>query len=61
MQVHPAAGLAAQVKKNGGTVAVFNLGRSTGDDAADYLFLGPCDETLPDLLGVQDDISGLWP
>jgi NAD-dependent deacetylase sirtuin 5 len=61
MQVHPAAGLAAQVKKNGGTVAVFNLGRSTGDDAADYLFLGPCDETLPDLLDVQDDISSLWP
>ncbi|KAF5375563.1 hypothetical protein D9615_009173 [Tricholomella constricta] len=59
--VQPAAGFAAQVKKNGGTVAVFNLGRSTGDEEADYMFLGPCDETLPDLLEVEKEMAQLWP
>lgn len=49
------------MKKNGGTVAVFNLGRSTGDDLADYLFLGPCDLSLPELLDVENDIARLWP
>ncbi|KAI0063450.1 sirtuin [Artomyces pyxidatus] len=50
--VHPAAGFAANVKKRGGKVAVFNLERSRGDEDADFLFLGPCEETLPQVLGV---------
>jgi len=48
--VYPAAGYASEVSENGGTVAVFNLDRSKGDSEADYLFLGPCAETLPQIL-----------
>ncbi|KAG6847861.1 hypothetical protein H0H93_005463 [Arthromyces matolae] len=59
--VRPAADYAAQVKKNGGVVAIFNLGRSNGDEEADFLFLGPCEESLPDVLHVQEDIARLWP
>lgn len=39
------------VRVNGGRVAVFNLDRSQGDKYADFLFLGPCEETLPSALG----------
>ncbi|KAL5508525.1 hypothetical protein ACEPAH_6144 [Sanghuangporus vaninii] len=52
-QVYPAAGYAAQVRIHGGKVAVFNLERSQGDERADYLFLGPCEETLPRALGID--------
>ncbi|KAJ6488525.1 DHS-like NAD/FAD-binding domain-containing protein [Mycena vitilis] len=48
--VYPAAGYASTVKANGGKVAVFNLDRSEGDDEADFLFLGPCETTLPQAL-----------
>lgn len=48
--VYPAAGYAFEVADNGGQVAVFNLDRSAGDGEADYLFLGPCAETLPQIL-----------
>ncbi|EPT00777.1 hypothetical protein FOMPIDRAFT_1030221 [Fomitopsis schrenkii] len=48
--VRPAAGYAEMVKKRGGRVAVFNLGRSEGDEEADFLFLGPCEQTLPAIL-----------
>ncbi|OCH94259.1 DHS-like NAD/FAD-binding domain-containing protein [Obba rivulosa] len=51
--VYPAAGFAYQVKENGGKVAVFNLDRSEGDHMADFLFLGPCEETLPKALGLN--------
>jgi NAD-dependent deacetylase sirtuin 5 len=40
------------VQEQGGKIAVFNLERSEGDDEADFLFLGPCEETLPEALGV---------
>ena len=46
LQVYPAAGYAAEVQFQGGKVAVFNLDRSDGDEDADFLFLGPCEETL---------------
>lgn len=49
-QVYPAAGFAAEVSDRGGKVAVFNLERTDGDDEADFLFLGPCEQTLPDAL-----------
>ena len=52
-QVYPAAGVADIVRDAGGTVAVFNLDRSQGDDEADFLFLGPCEETLPIALGLK--------
>lgn len=48
--VYPAAGYAFEVAGHGGKVAVFNLDRSDGDSEADYLFLGPCAETLPQIL-----------
>ncbi|KAI0637842.1 DHS-like NAD/FAD-binding domain-containing protein [Trametes polyzona] len=51
--VYPAAGYAFEVLENGGTVAVFNLDRSDGDQDADYLFLGPAEVTLPKALGLQ--------
>ena len=40
------------MKQNGGKVAVFNLDRSNGDDDADFLFIGPCEEPLPEALGL---------
>jgi len=49
-QVYPAAGYAYEVAENGGTVAVFNLQRTDGDEDYEYLFLGPCEETLPQVL-----------
>ncbi|KAJ7491273.1 DHS-like NAD/FAD-binding domain-containing protein [Mycena latifolia] len=53
--VYPAAGYASVVQENGGKVAVFNLERSEGDSEADFLFLGPCEKTLPDALGLRVD------
>ena len=57
-QVHPAASYAHDVKRNGGKVAVFNLERSEGDSKAHYLFLGPCEETIPTALGLLVSDSG---
>jgi len=51
--VYPAAGYAAEVQNQGGKVAVFNLERSEADEEADFLFLGPCEETLPRALGLN--------
>ena len=59
-QVHPAASYAKTVKKNGGTVAVFNLAPSQGDDQADFVFYGPCEGTIPALLErVERVITGV--
>ncbi|KAJ3500058.1 hypothetical protein NLJ89_g9959 [Agrocybe chaxingu] len=51
--VYPAASYAEEVEQNGGKVAVFNLERSHGDNQAHFLFLGPCEETLPKALGFR--------
>lgn len=51
--VYPAAGYAAEVQEHGGRVAVFNLERSDGDEYADFLFLGPCEKSLPEALGLN--------
>uniref|UniRef100_A0A8H7Y6Z8 CCR4-Not complex 3'-5'-exoribonuclease subunit Ccr4 n=1 Tax=Psilocybe cubensis TaxID=181762 RepID=A0A8H7Y6Z8_PSICU len=56
--VQPAAGFASQVQGHSGKVAVFNLDRSNNDDKADFLFLGSCDTTLPEVLDVGGDIAG---
>ncbi|KAL6301965.1 DHS-like NAD/FAD-binding domain-containing protein [Sparassis latifolia] len=45
--VYPAAQYAWEIKARGGKVAVFNIARSDGDNDADFLFLGPCEERLP--------------
>ncbi|RDB23231.1 NAD-dependent protein deacylase [Hypsizygus marmoreus] len=52
--VYPAAGYASQVQRHGGKIAVFNLERSEGDEEADFLFLGPCEDTLPRALGLTN-------
>jgi NAD+-dependent protein deacetylase sirtuin 5 len=51
--VYPAAGYASTVKDQGGKVAMFNIERTNGDDEADFLFLGPCEVTLPEALGLN--------
>ncbi|KAG7448962.1 DHS-like NAD/FAD-binding domain-containing protein [Guyanagaster necrorhizus] len=53
--VYPAAGYAETVSQNGGQVAVFNLDRSDGDEDADFLFLGPGEETVPKALRLKTD------
>jgi len=50
--VYPAASYQRMVRKNGGKVAVFNMERSAKDEEADFLFLGPCEETIPQALGL---------
>ncbi|RDB30216.1 NAD-dependent protein deacylase [Hypsizygus marmoreus] len=57
--VYPAAEYAARVQSHGGKVAVFNLERSNGDGGTDFLFLGPCEETLPEALGLTSAISAI--
>ncbi|KAJ7221745.1 DHS-like NAD/FAD-binding domain-containing protein [Mycena pura] len=52
--VMPAALYAEIVQEHGGQVAVFNLERSQGDEYAEFLFLGPCEKTLPEALGMVD-------
>ncbi|KAI0301817.1 DHS-like NAD/FAD-binding domain-containing protein [Multifurca ochricompacta] len=47
----PAASYGRAVQRHGGKVAVFNLERTNGDEGADFLFLGPCEETIPEALG----------
>ncbi|KII84790.1 hypothetical protein PLICRDRAFT_94934 [Plicaturopsis crispa FD-325 SS-3] len=48
--VYPAAGFSKTVRERGGKVAVFNL-EPSADDTCDFMFLGPCEETLPKALG----------
>lgn len=46
LQVHPAAGFVTSISERGGKVAVFNT-EWTRNWEPDFLFLGPCEETLP--------------
>ncbi|KAI0684752.1 DHS-like NAD/FAD-binding domain-containing protein [Cytidiella melzeri] len=51
--VQPAAGFACEVSDRGGKVAIFNTEHTPdSEDIAkvDFLFLGPCEETLPKVL-----------
>ncbi|KAF8507700.1 DHS-like NAD/FAD-binding domain-containing protein [Gautieria morchelliformis] len=48
--VYPAAGYAYDVAQHGGTVVVFNIQHTPGDEDAHFLFLGPCEKTLPHVL-----------
>lgn len=50
--VHPAAGFAKTVQSHDGKVAVFALEPSEQHAEADFAFFGPCEETLPKVLGV---------
>ncbi|KLO15673.1 DHS-like NAD/FAD-binding domain-containing protein [Schizopora paradoxa] len=51
--VKPAADFPHQVKNQGGKVAIFNTERTQADSIADFIFLGPCETTLPACLGVH--------
>lgn len=51
--MYPAAEYASRVLENEGQVAVFNLDHSEGDEEADFVFLGPCEETLPKALSLR--------
>jgi len=55
--VYPAASYAYQVLSNGGKIAVFNLVPSEGEEDATFLFLGPCEETLPQALFGKDQAA----
>ncbi|KAJ3563391.1 hypothetical protein NP233_g8973 [Leucocoprinus birnbaumii] len=55
LKVYPAAGYAYAVREGGGKVAVFNLERTAGDEDSDFLFLGPCEETVPVALGISQE------
>ncbi|KAF8665551.1 hypothetical protein AX16_000011 [Volvariella volvacea WC 439] len=52
-KVYPAAGYAAEVKQRGGKVATFNVERTPGDSISDFVFHGPCEELLPEALGMS--------
>ena len=63
--VYPAVGYAWSVKMRGGKVAVFNIEKdSRGERLEDWMFegiffcancltLGPCEELLPEALGID--------
>ena len=52
------AGYASKIAQRGGIVAVFNIERSKGDENAHFLFLGPCEKTLPlTLFGKEVDVA----
>ncbi|KAL0953442.1 hypothetical protein HGRIS_004675 [Hohenbuehelia grisea] len=50
--VQPASKLGSRVKAHGGKVAVFNLETSNHAEDADFLFLGPCEKRLEEVLGI---------
>ncbi|KAI6106072.1 DHS-like NAD/FAD-binding domain-containing protein [Pisolithus croceorrhizus] len=52
--VYPAATFADIVEDKGGIVAVFNIEATSADKNANFKFIGPCEETLPKALGVED-------
>lgn len=52
--VQPAASVGARVKRHGGQVAVFNIERSKNSDKADFLFFGPCETRLGEVLGIDE-------
>ncbi|KAI0049884.1 DHS-like NAD/FAD-binding domain-containing protein [Auriscalpium vulgare] len=52
-EVYPAAGFADTAGENGAQIAYFNIERTDGDSEADFVFVGPCEETLPRAFGVE--------
>lgn len=51
-QVQPASRINERVQAHGGKVAVFNMEVSNHADEADFVFLGPCEEKLQEVIGV---------
>ncbi|KAJ3864620.1 DHS-like NAD/FAD-binding domain-containing protein [Lentinula novae-zelandiae] len=53
--VQPAAGFAHEIKDHGGKVAIFSIENVTEQiELADFVFLGPCEATLPNVLFDSD-------
>lgn len=52
VQVRPASGYVYRVQRHHGTVAVFNIEPAPGDARATFVFKGPCEVELPNVLGV---------
>ncbi|KAF8202370.1 DHS-like NAD/FAD-binding domain-containing protein [Pholiota molesta] len=50
--VQPASKIGGRVKAHGGKVALFNVELSNHADEADFVFLGPCEERLVEVLGI---------
>ncbi|KAH7903263.1 DHS-like NAD/FAD-binding domain-containing protein [Hygrophoropsis aurantiaca] len=50
--VQPASRIGGMVKEHGGKVAVFDIEKSNHAEEADFLFLGPCETKLKEVLGV---------
>ncbi|KZV66186.1 DHS-like NAD/FAD-binding domain-containing protein [Peniophora sp. CONT] len=50
--VQPASRINERVQAHGGKVAVFNMEMSNHADQADFVFLGPCEDTLQKVIGV---------
>jgi len=50
--VQPASTLGGRVKANGGRVVVFNIEAGNHAEEADFVFLGPCEETLGQVIDV---------
>jgi len=57
--VQPASGLASQVKEHNGKVAIFDINPPKKYDEADFLFLGSCDVTLPEIFDLKTEVESL--
>jgi len=57
--VRPASDFASQVKAHNGKVAIFDINPSNKYDEADFLFLGSCDVTLPEVFDLKTEIESL--
>ncbi|KAK7466195.1 hypothetical protein VKT23_004919 [Stygiomarasmius scandens] len=50
--VQPASKIGTMVKSHGGKVALFNIEASNHSEEADFLFLGPCEVRLGEVIGI---------
>jgi len=57
--VQPASGFASQVKEHNGKVAIFDINPPNKCDEADFLFLGSCDVTLPEIFDLKTEVESL--
>ena len=58
-QVQPASGIASQIKEHNGKVAIFDINPPKKQDEADFLFLGSCDVTLPEVFDLKTEVESL--
>ena len=59
LQVQPASGFASQIKEHNGKVAIFDINPPNKHDDADFLFLGSCDVTLPEIFDLKTEVESL--